>query len=286
MTELQKRMAGGASSTCRAWVIHRRDGLTLGFTDHDGDLMVDGVQCSATSGLTAGALQFGTGLAVDNAEVVGALSDDALTTDDIRAGRWDGAEVVAYLVDWREPDVFEILFRGSLGEITEGGGQFSAELRGISEALNTVRGRVYHSRCDAALGDARCAVDLDAPGRSLVAEIIEVTEGGRVLWLNDGSGFEDYWFERGRVRMLSGAAVDLVELVKFDKAERGGRRIELWSSIGASIAVGDQVRIETGCDKSMSTCRDKFENLLNFRGFPHIPGDNWTLALPATGAGR
>jgi uncharacterized phage protein (TIGR02218 family) len=44
------------------------------------------------------------------------------------------------------------------------------------------------------------------------------------------------------------------------------------------------IRLEAGCDKRFETCRLKFANLLNFRGFPDIPGDDWLVSTPATGA--
>ena len=115
MSALREVLATGASTVCRAWVLRRADGLVLGFTDHDGDLTVDGTLCRAASGLTAGAVERGAGLAVDNAEVVGALSDAALRAEDVRVGRWDGAEVRAYLVDWSNPAAFEVTFGGALG---------------------------------------------------------------------------------------------------------------------------------------------------------------------------
>ncbi len=35
------------------------------------------------------------------------------------------------------------------------------------------------------------------------------------------------------------------------------------------------------CDKQLSTCRDRFANIENFRGFPHMPGPDFVLAGPA-----
>ena len=40
------------------------------------------------------------------------------------------------------------------------------------------------------------------------------------------------------------------------------------------IVVGDQVRLVAGCDKTFATCKAKFANALNFRGFPHLPGND------------
>ncbi|PWJ19156.1 DUF2163 domain-containing protein [Jannaschia seohaensis] len=281
MTGLLGRFAGGVSTICRAWVLTRTDGRVFGFTDHDASLTVDGVTCVAESGMTAGALEAATGLSVDNTEAVGALRHDGLTEADMRAGRWDDAAVVAYLVDWRLPSAFEVVFRGTLGELSVGEGAFTAELRGLSEALNRVRGRVYQPRCDAVLGDLRCGVDLADP--TFFGEgVVDAVEEGRVLSLSGLAAFADGWFARGRIEVLDGAAAGLVEQIKRDVGQ-AERRVELWGALRADLAVGDRVRVEAGCDKRAETCRAKFSNFWNFRGFPHIPGDDWLMAYPTSG---
>ena len=284
MTGIGPVLAAGASSVCRAWIVRRADGVVLGFTDHDVDLRVDGVPCHASSGMTAGAFEVGSGLSVDNGEAMGALSSDGIVAEDIHAGRWDGADVVAYLVDWSEPARFEMTFRGSLGEITEGGGRFTAELRGLADALNVPRGRVFHSRCDAVLGDARCAVDLGAAALSFEAIVAAVLDEGRTLRFNAADvTAQAGWFAWGRCAWLSGAATGLDARVRSDASHDGGRDVSLWDTPRAAIAAGDRVRLEAGCDKTAGTCRTKFANFVNFRGFPHLPGDDWLVASPAAG---
>ncbi|UWQ16983.1 DUF2163 domain-containing protein [Jannaschia sp. M317] len=279
MSALADHLAIGTSTVCRAWVLRRKDGIVHGFTDHDRDMIVDGVACLASSGMAAGALQASTGMAVDNVEASGALQHDVISEADLKAGRWDAAEVTAYLVNWQDPGSFEILFRGSLGEISWGDGRFSAELRGLAEALNKTQGRVFQSRCDAVLGDGRCRKDLSDDIFTLEVEVVEV-EDARVLFLPIPDLYEARWFERGRLDVLDGAASGLSEQVKTDRIGTTSRRIELWAGLRAPIAAGDRVRLQAGCDKRMATCRFKFDNLLNFRGFPHIPGDDWMMAYP------
>lgn len=276
---LYAHLASGATTTCRAWIVTRRDGVVLGFTDHDRDLGVEGVICRANTGMTARALQQTTGLSVDNSEAVGALSDAAVTEADILAGRYDGAEVRAFLVNWAAPEDRVEQFRGSLGEIQRVGGGFRAELRGLSEKLNQPQGQAYVSRCSAVLGDGRCKFATLQPGY-FADQVVETIDDGRVLTFKSFTGFDDRWFEGGRLDVLDGAARGLVGVVKADRLDGAMRRIELWQSIMASLAEGDSVRITAGCDKSPSMCRNKFGNFLNFRGFPHIPGEDWLTSYP------
>ena len=280
--EFEAHLKTGATSLCRAWAVVRRDGQTYGFTDHDLDLTFEGIVFKAESGLSAGAIQQATGLSVDNSEAVGALSDAALREEDIQAGRFDGAEVRAWLVNWADVSQRVLQFRGSLGELKRAGGAFQAELRGLTEALNQPLGRVYQSPCGAVLGDAACKVDLSLPG--YFAELpVEAVEDRKVFRFADMTEFDDRWFERGRIVMLSGAAEGLIGLVKNDRLSGDGRMVELWEALGASVAVGDMIRIEAGCDKRSETCRLKFDNLLNFQGFPHIPGEDWLMGYPSEG---
>lgn len=272
----------GLTNVCRAWVVTRSDGVVLGFTDHDMDLLLDGVKLKADTGLSARAIQHGTGLAVDNSEAVGMLSDTAIHESDIHAGRFDGAEVLAYLVNWRDPSQHMLLFRGTLGEITHAGGAFRAELRGLAEVLNQPRGRVYQKPCTAVLGDAKCRVDLNAPGYFFEGEF-DAEEDGKFFDFTELNAFEDRWFEGGRFRVLTGSAAGLVGLIKNDRLSATGRRVELWQSLQIDVDANTTVRLEAGCDKRLETCRLKFGNIVNFQGFPHIPGEDWQMNYPSEG---
>lgn len=277
---MKAHLASGATTLARCFSVVRKDGLVLGFTDHDRDLNFDGITFRADSGLTAKAIQQATGLSVDNSEAFGALRSAAITEADILAGRYDGAEVRAWRVNWADPAVRVLQFRGTLGEIVRSGGAFTAELRGLSEALNQPVGLIYHARCSAVLGDGRCGFDLSQPGYA-EERPVEMVQEGRVFRFAAMPGFEDRWFEKGRLVVLDGVAKGLVGSIKNDRATGGGgRAVELWQNLGAAPAPGDMVRIEAGCDRRAETCRLKFNNFMNFRGFPHIPGEDWVLSYP------
>lgn len=276
---LLSHLQSDTTTVCRAWTIRRKDGVTLGFTDHDRHLEVDGILCRADSGMTARAIHQTTGLSVDNTEAFGALSAASITEADLLAGRFDGAEVRTFLVNWQAPVDFIEQFRGTLGEVARSGGSFKAELRGLSDRLNRPQGMAYTPGCSAVLGDTRCRFDVTQPGY-FSNLLVEAVEDGRVFRFSSFSGFDDRWFEGGRFEVQSGSAVGLVGVVKIDRADGDGRLVELWQSIGAPLTAGDSIRIIAGCDKRTITCRTKFANFLNFRGFPHIPGEDWLASYP------
>ncbi|WP_108853336.1 DUF2163 domain-containing protein [Albidovulum aquaemixtae] len=277
---MKDHLASGATTVARAFAVSRKDGKVFGFTDHDRDIAFDGIAFRADSGLTAKAIQQATGLSVDNSEAFGALRSDAITEEDILAGRYDGAEVTGWLVNWADVSVRVLQFRGTLGEIVRSGGAFNAELRGLAEGLNQPQGQIYHARCSAVLGDGRCRFDLDQPGYS-EARPVETAENAHVFGFASFAGYEDRWFEKGRLRVLTGSAAGLIGAIKNDRLVAGdAREVELWQALGIAPAPGDMVRIEAGCDKRAETCRLKFANFDNFRGFPEIPGEDWLMSYP------
>ncbi len=279
---LLAHLATGATTVCRAWSVSRRDGIVLGFTDHDRDLEFEGILFAADTGLTARVLEQVTGMAPDNSEAMGVLSGDAVKEEDIAAGRYDGAVVRVWLVNWADPEGRMVEFAGRTGEITRTGSSFRVELRGLTDALNRTEGRVFQSGCDAVLGDTRCRFALSTPGYHVETEILWIEEGFR-LGFATMEGFADQWFERGELRVLDGKGAGQVALVRMDRQLDDVREISIWSPFGVTPKTGDRVALGTGCDKRAATCRDKFDNFMNFRGFPSIPGEDWLASYPTSG---
>lgn len=279
-TDLHAHLKTGLTHVCQCWAVSRTDGVTLGFTDHDRDLTFDGITFAANSGMSAKALSSTTGLSVDNTEAAGMLSAASITEADIAAGRYDNADVTIWQVQWDNVEARQVHFRGSLGEITRNGAAFQADLRGLSEKLNQPQGRSYLKTCSAVLGDSACGVNVNTDA-AFVAEVeVDQATDGQTFDLATLVPFNDRWFEGGVIEGLSGEATGLKALIKQDTLNGSRRQITLWQPIPATIAQGDQFRLIAGCDKRAETCREKFANLANFQGFPHIPGDDWLLAVP------
>jgi uncharacterized phage protein (TIGR02218 family) len=283
---LQDHLATGATTIARAFAITRADGVVLGFTDHDRDLSFDGITFAADTSVSAQALEQVTGLAVDNSEAFGALSDAGLTEADIIAGRYDNAALRIWQVNWADPDQRALIFRGTLGEMTRAGGAFRVELRGLSEALNTSGGRVIHAGCSALLGDSACGFDLSIPGYRIDLPLLAAD--GAVLRFAAVEVLPA-WLAHGRVQVLTGAGAGLAGVIRDNRViaatptTQALHQVTLWQAISAPLAAGDLLRLEAGCDKSADTCRVKFNNFINFRGFPHVPGEDWLTAYPKQG---
>jgi len=279
VADLNSHLKTGATHVCLCWSIERRDGMVFGFTDHDGALEFEGIAFTPESGLAAKALSTTSGLSVNNTEALGVLSADAITDADIEAGRYDEAIVTSWIVQWDDVSARQVQFVGTIGEIVRELGSYRAELRGQTERLNQPQGRAYLKTCSAVLGDAGCKINTADPEFRADAAVASVDDG-QVLRMPLANGYTDRWFEGGMLVVKSGTAVGLQAVIKKDESVDAFRIITLWRPMPAKIAAGDDVRLIAGCDKRAQTCREKFDNLINFQGFPDIPGDDWLMSVP------
>ncbi|HVY20480.1 MAG TPA: DUF2163 domain-containing protein [Bauldia sp.] len=279
---LTAHLATGVTTLCRCWKLTRTDGVVLGFTDHDRALAFDALTYEPESGFDASEETSATGFAIGGMEVLGALSSDRLPADDLAAGVYDNAEVRVYLVNWTTPSERHLLRVGHLGEVTREDGVFRAEIRGLASALDEPQGRVFRHACDADLGDARCGVDLESA--DLRGEGAVTAATGRRRFIASGlTDFDAGWFERGRLMWTSGANAGRAIEVRAHRVLSGDVVLELWQPMHFDIADGDAFVVTAGCDKLFATCVAKFHNAANFRGFPHMPGNDFALSYARAG---
>jgi uncharacterized phage protein (TIGR02218 family) len=273
---LQAHLDSGATTLAWCWRLIRRDGTALGFTDHDRDIAFGGTTFEAASGFTGTDIRQSVGLSVDNLDVSGALQSERLSEADLAGGLFDDARIEIWRVNWAAAEQRVLMMSGSIGEVRRGETAFTAELRGLSHRLAQARGRSYQYACDARLGDARCGVDLGDPAYSGSGVVAAV--GASWLFTASGLGsFADGWCDGGLLTWAAGAnAGREIEVKRFAQADSAAR-IELWRSMPGGIAPGDTFTITAGCDKTFATCKAKFANGVNFRGFPHIPGNHYVF---------
>jgi uncharacterized phage protein (TIGR02218 family) len=279
---LTEHLQSGATTLCRCWRLTRRDGTVQGFTDHDENLSFDGTLFRAGTGFEGSELEARFGLAVTGTEVHGALNDESLTEGDLAAGRYDDAKVEIFLVNWSDVAQRILLRTGHLGEVRREGLAFAAEVRGLSARLNEERGRIFAATCDADLGDARCAVDLDDPALRGEGSVL-ATEGASLIRVAGLDAIANNWFTRGKLTFSAGPNAGLAVEVKEHRIEAGEVRLSLWQQMPEPLAEGDLFVATAGCDKRFETCRMKFANAANFRGFPHLPGNDFVASYAVPG---
>lgn len=267
--------AADATTLCHCWRLARRDGTTLGFTDHDRDLAFAGATFRAATGLGAAQAESAAGFAVAGGEVQGAFDADALVDADLDAGVYDGASVEIWLVDWSDVSRRVLMDVATIGEVRRTEFSFIAELRSLAHRFDEEQGRQFQRNCSADLGDARCTIDLASPLYSTGATIATVETGGAFLVALDAA-FDAGFFTDGTLVSAGGER----HTVKLHEKTVASDRIVLWSAPATSLAAGARVTLKAGCDKSPESCAKKFDNIVNFRGFPHMPGNDVVAAYP------
>jgi uncharacterized phage protein (TIGR02218 family) len=282
---LQVHLDSSTTTLAWCWRTTRADGTAFGFTDHDRVLSFDGTEFEPESGLTASEIRSGADLSVDAQDAAGALRSDRISEADILDGRWDNAGVELWRVNWANPTQRVLMRRGAIGQIRRGRHAFVAEIRSMSHVLGQTVGRTFQASCDAALGDARCGVDLEDPTYRGIGSVIDRLRD-RAFTASGLGGFEAGWFRFGTLTWASGLnAGRRAEVLGHDRSD-GIAVITLLEAPIRPIGAGDGFAIRAGCDKRIATCGQKFGNVVNFRGFPHIPGQDTILRYASSDGGH
>ncbi len=268
-------MAGDlAATTCDLWQIRRRDGTVLRFAALDRDVVYGGQTFSAAAPFEATASESTRTLAAGQMEVAGILSAPSLSATDLLNGLYDDAECTVLLVDWADPSRgVEVKRTGRIGTVKAGETRFSAELFDDARRLDTQVLDVVSPECRVALGSTRCGIALAAWTRTATVTSVE----GPLQFTAAGFIEAAAWATYGRITMTSGANAGAVRDVRVHGA---GGVVGVWEPWFLPIAVGNTFSIVAGCDKRLATCRDKFANVINFRGFPSVPGTDSLIRYP------
>lgn len=264
-------LAHETTTLALCWRISRADGVTLGFTSHDHDIVHDGLRYLATPGITPAAVGDGDGADVAGGEVAGIIASGAVTVRDLEDGRYAGASAGLFLIDWMQPQAGRLdLMQGRLGNVRHDAQHFEAGFQSALTRLDDAPVELISPECRARLGDDRCKVDMRAYERhSQVTMLVDA-------WTVELADSAPLSLVDGRLRVLDGAAAGL----DYTIMAQTGSRISLDRPLTPALHVGMRVSVRAGCDKRHATCRDQFGNSRNFRGEPHVPGMDAILRYP------
>lgn len=270
-----------AVGLCLCWEINRTDGESFFFTNHDETVEAsydgEGKIFQPVTTFNPSAVKDTESQAVDNMSLVG-LTSDVITEADLLSGLYEDAEFIVYAAQWDDLSVgLHILRRGWIGEVKAVGDQFEAEVRGIGYRLQQKVGRLYTLSCNAKLGDARCKVDLD--NYYTVSATVDAVDSARRFTIGT-SGEDAGYFQYGVVTFTSGENNGRKLEVMGHVIDSNGEHIVTFEKAPFPIEAGDTVLITAGCDKTLTTCKEKFSNVLNYRGFPFMPTEEDALETP------
>jgi uncharacterized phage protein (TIGR02218 family) len=247
----------------------------IGFTDHDQDITYDKVAYEGDGGYTPSATVNSGDLAVDNLDVYGLIDSIKVSEADILSGKYDYCRLWLFLLDYTNValDTGTIKY-GRIGEASLQRDLFTAEFRGLSQALSQDTISHYMPPCYATVGDDSCQVDLTAAANNDSGSITTLVSQRK--FRDTSIGEADGWWSGGILHWTSGNNAGREMEIKLhllsDAAEGNEPTLELLEGEFGALQIGDAYTMTVGCDKSMATCKDKFANVVNYRGFPHLPG--------------
>lgn len=251
------------------WILQRPDGVGFATTSHDrrqllGSMTLDADMDLRPSELLVTDQMYGSHLGLD-----GGLSSPALTADDLVAGRWNGSTVQLLASDWMQDGEAIPLCDGELGRVAVDGGKLSMSVDILPAATRRPPCIQTSPECRAVLGDRQCRIDMRK--RSMRVHVLAAD--GETLTIDVEGGER---FAMGRLRWISGANCGLEQII----LSTSGSTLILQSSPVHMARQGDRAILREGCDGRRTTCSDRFQNILNFRGEPDLPGSEILLRFP------
>lgn len=277
-------------SACHIWRLERVDGVVQRYASHDKWVRFRGEDYRPV-GPTASDMEQAEAGAESDFEIVGFLSADTVRASDIHAGRYEGARIVHYVIDWERPwpNAWHRKHVWWIKEINENSGQFQAKVQGVERFLSIPAGRVYERECDKTLGDFECK----ATARVLFGATIEAvgSSGSPILGLPHKNAAMRFtsgsWGWSPAIRdglLMEGKVVWTNGPNKGTEQEIGdhvGREIILQLPTPFAIKPGDQCAVYSGCDGSIGTCTNDYANRINFGGQFRMPSTEDTYRKPS-----
>lgn len=272
-------LAAGTSTLSRCLRLDLRDGSSLGFTDHDGDMEIDlgdgSLVYSSSTGALPSSVSLSIGLEADNFELTGPLGD-LVTREAVLGGRFDRARARLFDADWSSsPSDFVPLMAGKVAESRVEAGAFVLAVRSAADAFNQSIGRVLTPYCSHSFGEGQC-------------QALPQTWTGAVSAATTDFAFSVSWDSPMPVEanILNG-------LVSFDTGDLAGTLpvevfdltagvLGVYAPLAGIPAVSDTFTVTEGCDKLRTTCKVKGQ-ILNFGGFPDLTGTDDYLKYPNPG---
>jgi len=271
---LQSHFEQAPTTLASCWKIVRSDGEEYYFTDHDKDITFLGNLYLSKSGYSRTSIESNSSFAVDNLDIDAIFDNDVISEQELRAGLFDFAVVTVYLVNYKSPEIGGVVLRrGWLGEVLlKDSGVYKTELRGLTQVFSQNVVEVYSPTCRADLGDSRCKVPITDPFWTKTGVVTAVSANlPRTVFDSTITGDPaiNGWFNGGLVIWQTGDNAGRKIEVKYGNATGG---VELFLPTGYDVQVGDTFTIRPGCNKLRTTCINKYNNILNFRGEPFVPG--------------
>ncbi|KAF0183865.1 MAG: hypothetical protein FD163_2059 [Hyphomonadaceae bacterium] len=277
--QFAEKLRGSVNTLCRAWTFTRKDGTILNLIEHDEDITIDGTLFVKANAVAIGQVESAFSLSPDSASIEGIYDANGQSETSFVLGNWNNAQAELFIVDWQSPQYFIQIWSGYVNSIKRTNIGFELDLVGSEHQLNNQIGRSFSRRCDAKLGDGRCGVNFNLAGRKFTSAISGIINSYNIK-VSSFAASDDAPFIGGFIEFKSGILIgqkyQIKNLVRSTLVE-----FELASELPVLPSNGDVIDIFIGCDKSFEVCKVLFNNIQNFRGCPHMPGESVVFAGPS-----
>ncbi len=268
-------------------IVTRDANLTLYYTDHDREIEFNDGSGPSTytpfNGWQASARQLQSGLNETNLDTLGVIDSDSVSHEDLRAGRFAGASVTEFLVDWRVPFAGAMRTRTyEIGNVSFNGETWTAELNSLPNKLLSRSGRLFGRTCDADVYDDRCKVveaTYTTSNVAVAASSQDATYPRRIFEASSLTSTSDGYYDYGEIVWVTGDNADRGVVSEVKVYTDTDRKFELYENTPFDIGDGDLFNVKAGCDKLPATCHSKFNNLPNGRFFHLMPSSDRVLKV-------
>lgn len=273
--ELKTNIGNTTTNLVRCWKFILKNNDIIGFTNSNKDFVYNNVNYNHFSSCDIDNLKSNLDIENDNFEISNFISSDLIKYDDVLSGKYDNAKIEIFIIDLSNlNDGRVVLLNGRISDIQLKNNVFIASVSGLKDELNKTLCDVYSPICRASFCDTKCKLNKNNYTFSgIVSNIVDkysfYTNNNTIL-----SKSENY-FQNGVIEFTSGLNINQKTEIK---QSLNGLFI-LSTELPYTININDEFNVVTGCDKKFKTCCSKFNNAINFRGEPHLPGIDLLLKV-------
>jgi uncharacterized phage protein (TIGR02218 family) len=279
-TSFQAHLESEVQTVALCWKIKRKDNTEYFYTDHDEKIVYDGSTYTPIDSGSPSNYRQNSALSPANIDFNMVFGSQSGRDQEIRAGLFDYAEMWTFKINWADPSTTSGIVKlayGRLGEVEIKDNQARIELRSLTQLLSVPIGRIYTPECNASLGDDRCTIVTSSTVYTRTGTISAVTDNRVFTIAGDAAGQIDGFYNYGKVTFGSGNNNGIAIQVQGYTTTN---EVTLYESAPYTLSTGVTLTAVAGCDRRFETCKTRFNNKDNFRGFPHIPGMDKALTVP------
>lgn len=279
-TSFQTHLESEVQTVALCWKIQRKDGTIYRYTDHDAAIVYDGSTYTPIDSGSPSNYRQNAALSPANIDFNMVFGTGSGRDAEIRAGLFDYAEMWTFKINWADPSTTSGIVKlayGRLGEVEIKDNQARIELRSLTQLLSVPIGRIYTPECNASLGDVRCTIATSSTSYTKTGTVSAITDNRIFTVSGAAAGQVDKFFNYGKITFTSGSNNAVaIQIEDYTTANV----VIFYESAPYALSTGVTFSAIAGCDRRFETCKTRFNNKDNFRGFPHIPGMDKALTVP------